>query len=137
MLNAERELFRVAVYGGRGFSDRDFMYRWLSLLFEPSYGDSADAQPWWLPRPDLELILGDAPGADRIAEDWATVHWVKHRVFKAEWDKYRRAAGPIRNQRMIDEGQPHMGIAFPGGSGTADMTSRLKKARIPVMEISL
>lgn len=127
--------FRVVVYGGRDVTDRNFVYRWLVLLFEPSYGESEDAQPWWMPRPDLELILGGAPGADSLVEDWAHVHWVKYRVFKADWDKHGRAAGPIRNQQMIDEGQPHMGMAFPGGRGTADMTARLRRASLPVLEI--
>jgi hypothetical protein len=47
-----------------------------------------------------------------------------------------KAAGPIRNQRMIDEGKPDLVIAFPGGRGTADMVSRAKKAGIPVQEIT-
>jgi hypothetical protein len=127
--------FRVVVYGGRDWTDRNFIYHWLGLLFEPSYGESKEAQPWWLPRPDLELIFGGAKGVDSIAEDWAVVNWVKFRVFKADWDKHGRAAGPIRNQQMIDEGKPEMGIAFPGGKGTADMTARLRKAGIAVLEI--
>ena len=45
------------------------------------------------------------------------------------------SAGPARNQRMLDEGKPDAGIAFPGGPGTADMTRRLKEAGIPVWEI--
>jgi hypothetical protein len=29
---------------------------------------------------------------------------------KPEWDRYGHAAGPIRNQRMLDEGRPGLVI---------------------------
>jgi predicted Rossmann-fold nucleotide-binding protein len=41
----------------------------------------------------------------------------------------------MRNQRMIDEGKPDLVVAFPGGSGTADMVRRAKRASIEVMEV--
>lgn len=43
-----------------------------------------------------------------------------------------KAAGPIRNQRMLDEGKPDLVVAFPGGRGTADMVRRAKAAGVPV-----
>jgi hypothetical protein len=36
---------------------------------------------------------------------------------------------------MIDEGKPELVIAFPGGSGTADMVRRARAANIPVIEV--
>ncbi|MDE2097343.1 MAG: DUF2493 domain-containing protein [Patescibacteria group bacterium] len=123
---------RVLVCGGRDFTDRNFVYTWLDKLFAPSYGDGPEAQPWWLPRPDLFLILGGARGVDQHAEDWAVVNWVRHIVFPADWDKYGKAAGVIRNQQMLDEGEPEMIVAFPGGRGTEDMVSRAKKAGLCV-----
>lgn len=81
------------------------------------------------------LIEGDAPGADRVAGAWAKMRRVDLRLFPADWQKHGKAAGPIRNQRMIDEGKPDLVVAFPGGRGTADMVSRAKLAGIPVEEI--
>jgi hypothetical protein len=48
------------------------------------------------------------------------------------------AAGPIRNQEMLDKGKPYATIAFPGRTGTADMVRRSKKVRpkIIVYEVS-
>lgn len=126
---------RVLVCGGRDFNDRDFIYGWLGKLFHPDYGSSEDAQPWWLPRPDLVIISGAAKGADSIAEDWAIVNWVKLLSFPADWDKYGKSAGYVRNKQMLEEGKPDMVLAFPGGRGTADMVSQAKKARVPCMEI--
>ena len=54
-------------------------------------------------------------------------------VFPAEWDKYGVSAGPIRNQKMIDEGKPDLVFAFPGGRGTTDMIRRAAVAGIRVV----
>lgn len=123
---------RVLVCGGRDFTDRFYVYSWLDKLFAPSYGDGPEAQPWWLPRPDLFLVLGGARGVDTIAEDWAVVNWVNHKVYPADWAKYGKAAGAIRNQQMLDEGNPTLVVAFPGGRGTADMVRRATEARLAV-----
>ena len=50
------------------------------------------------------------------------------------WDKYQNAAGPIRNQQMIDEGKPDICLAFPTkkSRGTWDMVSRCRKHNILV-----
>lgn len=79
------------------------------------------------------LIVGDAPGIDEAARRWGKFYLEgKMEVYKADWDKHGRAAGPIRNQRMLDEGKPDLVIAFPGGKGTADMIRRAKKAGVEV-----
>lgn len=84
------------------------------------------------------LIEGGATGADKLARDWATTHGVAVKTFavsQQEWDTLGKKAGPLRNQKMIDEGRPDHCIAFPGGRGTADMVNRCLRARIPVTEI--
>jgi hypothetical protein len=84
---------------------------------------------------ELTLISGHATGADQLAEEWAFERQIPIYIFPAEWNKYKKAAGPIRNQRMLDEGKPDLVIAFPGNSGTADMVKKAKKAGIKVIEI--
>ena len=50
-----------------------------------------------------------------LAKDWATTHPdIKRWEFKADWKKYGPAAGPIRNQRMLDWG-PDLVVAFAEG----------------------
>jgi len=56
-------------------------------------------------------------------------------MVRAKWSKHGRAAGPIRNQEMIDECKPDLVVAFPGGRGTADMVRRAKAAGIRVIEV--
>jgi hypothetical protein len=81
------------------------------------------------------LILGGARGIDKHAQDWAIDRRVSHMVLYADWDAAPRYAGPLRNQRMIDEGRPHACIAFAGGRGTKDMRTRCRKAGVPVLKI--
>lgn len=106
---------RILVCGGRDYQD---VNRIASVLSE--YSDK-----------DVTIIHGGARGADTLAGEWAMRFAKDVVVFKADWDKYGKAAGAIRNQQMLDEGKPDMVIAFPGGRGTADMVRRAKNTNIP------
>ena len=81
-----------------------------------------------------EIIHGGAPGADQIAGRWAKQRDVPCTVYPANWLVDGKAAGPIRNQRMLDEGKPNMVLAFAGGKGTADMVRRAVNAALKVYE---
>jgi hypothetical protein len=81
------------------------------------------------------VIHGGARGADAEAGKLAWGRGLPVEVFHPDWSKGRKA-GPMRNQRMIDEGKPDLVIAFPGGRGTADMIHRANVAGIEVVEIS-
>jgi hypothetical protein len=81
------------------------------------------------------VIQGGASGADAGAAEWAKRSDVELRTFPANWRKYGKRAGPLRNQRMIDEGKPEAVIAFAGGRGTADMIERAQAAGIRVIKI--
>ena len=77
-----------------------------------------------------ELIHGACPtGADAIASQWARERGIGQRAMPADWDKHGKAAGPIRNQAMIDLRPKHV-IAFPGNSGTKDAVKRARRAGI-------
>lgn len=64
---------------------------------------------------------------------WAIERHIPFREFRAAWNRWGNAAGPIRNQQMIDEGEPDLVVAFPGSSGTLDMIKRSQKAGIEVI----
>ena len=48
------------------------------------------------------IVSGGAKGADSLAEKFAKKHNISMRIFSAEWDKYGRGAGYIRNKLIID-----------------------------------
>jgi hypothetical protein len=82
------------------------------------------------------LIHGAASGADAHADSWAKSKGVPVEPYKANWKLHGKAAGPKRNQRMIDEGKPDRAVSFPGGRGTADMVKRIQAAGIKLMEVA-
>lgn len=113
---------RVLVCGGRSFADKVKVWTTLSQIHAR---DGITC-----------LIHGAAPGADTLAEEWAAERHVSRHRFPAQWEKHGKAAGPIRNQAMIDRGRPDLVVAFPGGAGTADMVRRAKADDIKILEIS-
>ena len=79
------------------------------------------------------VITGGAHGADTMAHDWAISRDIAVEVYMAEWDRLGRKAGPIRNQRMLQEGKPDLVIAFPGGRGTANMIGQARAAGVEII----
>lgn len=88
----------------------------------------------WLPS-DIEIISGMASGVDSVAVDFAACNWMKTHEYLADWEKYGKAAGPIRNKRMLLEGRPDLVVAFPGGRGTMNMIKLAKEAGVEVLEV--
>lgn len=84
---------------------------------------------------DLVVVHGDAPGADRYAAQWARLHDVPVEAFPADWSRFGRAAGPLRNAAILVSGIDLV-IAFPGGAGTADMCKRAQVAGVSVVEVA-
>jgi hypothetical protein len=108
---------RILVCGGRNYSDRRRV-DWVLGNFRTRMS---------------AVITGDATGADALARDWCAERGVPLERFDADWRAHGRAAGPLRNQRMLDEGKPDLVLAFPGGRGTADMVRRADAAGVAVI----
>lgn len=84
---------------------------------------------------DVELIHGGCRGADHIAGLIGKELGWKVTKYPAEWTIYGKAAGPMRNQQMIDA-QPDLVIAFHPNlgvsKGTKDTVRRARKSGIEV-----
>lgn len=70
-------------------------------------------------------------GADRIADEVAIDLGLDTEAHPADWDKYGRAAGPIRNRYMGALGA-ELCIAFGDGRGTQHMVDTAERRGIPV-----
>jgi hypothetical protein len=84
--------------------------------------------------PDV-VIQGLCKGADCMGKGAARQLGIPCLDFRADWNKYGKAAGPIRNQEQIDVGKPTHCLAFHANidisKGTKDMINRCIKAGIP------
>jgi hypothetical protein len=133
--------FRVLVCGGRNYGKKwtathgwDEDERQIDRLFHVL--DKALEAATLAERPFV-LIHGGAKGADALSGLWASMRQnrVEERVYKADWDTHKRAAGPIRNKLMLTNESPHVIIAFKGGSGTAHMMKIGREAGVSVYEV--
>lgn len=113
---------RVLVCGGRKYNDRERVNAVLTKLHAEVGIDF--------------LIEGGAPGADRLAAEWANEWNVPSGRYEADWEAHGNFAGPMRNRRMLEEGKPDIVVAFPGNRGTADMCRKARKAGVEVYEIA-
>jgi hypothetical protein len=82
------------------------------------------------------VIEGEARGADVQGRLAAEGLGIPVERYPANWHKYGRAAGPIRNQEMLARGKPDLVMAFHAdlahSKGTKDMVNRARKAGLPV-----
>jgi UDP-N-acetylmuramoylalanine-D-glutamate ligase len=115
----------IIVCGGRGFKNREFVFHVLDKLMGFGAGGI------------VRVAHGNASGVDSLAQDWAEVRGVECVKYPALWKEEGLAAGPLRNQRMLDAEQPDLVVAFPGGKGTADMVQRAKNAGIATIKFEL
>ena len=120
---------RVLVCGGRDYKDEQRVFAELDDIGATYIIEGGQRTR----DPETGEIVG---GADFFAYRYGSIRDVAGCTYGADWAKHGRAAGPIRNQRMLDEGKPDLVVAFPGGRGTADMVRRAKAAGVPVKEIA-
>ncbi len=93
---------RVIVCGSRGWEDADMIDAVLSQMKDEN------------PDVEITIIQGASKGADKIAATIARELGMKVESFPADWNANGKAAGPIRNQQMLDSGCDKV-LAFKDG----------------------
>ena len=95
---------RVIVAGSRNFTDKEKLYKVLDNRLA-SIKDK------------VESISGHCRGADMLGEQYAKEHGIPLVLFPADWDRYGKRAGYIRNDKMARYASKKDGIliAFPVG----------------------
>jgi hypothetical protein len=79
----------LCISGSRTFKDPDKMRRKLEGFLN-------------LLDPEAEIAVGCAKsGVDLWVREWAKDNDHPYTVFKADWDKLGRSAGPVRNKQMV------------------------------------
>lgn len=107
----------LAVVGSRTFSDWNLLNQTLSEFHHKT--------------PISKVVSGGARGADSLAEKWAKINNIPVTVFPAQWDKYGRSAGMIRN-KLIISASDHC-IAFWDGvsRGTKNDIELCQRLNVP------
>lgn len=110
---------RIVVAGGRSFSDEQ-MVRWAFREIGLGYGDV--------------VVHGACRGADVTCARIAQLFGAETEAHPANWKKYGKAAGPIRNREML-ESDAYMLIAFPGGRGTFNAVMTARSLGVPIWDL--
>ena len=109
---------RLAIVGSRTFDDYDIFLQYIEKFLQLHYGNHT-------------VISGGAKGADRLAKIFAQTWEREYIEFPADWNKYGKQAGFIRNQQIVDAAD--MILAFWDGKsrGTKDTIDKARRAKKP------
>ena len=77
---------KLIIAGSRNFEDYEVLKRRIDVL----------------PFEITEIISGNARGADSLGEWYAAENEIQVRVYPANWSKYGKPAGYIRNKEMAE-----------------------------------
>jgi hypothetical protein len=78
-----------------------------------------------------EVVCGMAKGADTLGRMWAEFNGIPVKKFPADWNKYGKAAGPIRNGEMKDYADGLIVFIWDGSRGSENMRVQMEKAGKP------
>ena len=99
-LNTGLKIFiemKLIVAGSRTFNDykllNDSIFDFLSELYDKIPGIGKET---------LEIVSGEAKGADRLGEKYAHKHILKCTHFPANWNEFGKSAGYKRNEQMAE-----------------------------------
>lgn len=108
---------RVLICGGREFNDMKAVSREMAKVRDWYGGISC-------------VIEGGARGADYLGKLWAEREGIPVFECRANWNRFGKRAGHVRNGWMIEHGKPDVVVAFPGGRGTENMLAQAAKAEL-------
>ena len=108
---------KTIIAGGRDFED---------------YESVVEAIYYFLKKigPISEVVSGHACGADTLGERWAKENGIPLTVFPADWARYGKSAGHMRNKQMAEYADAL--IAMPGGAGTRNMIAQARDRGLKV-----
>ena len=114
---------KLAIVGSRTFVDYDFFKVHVDEVFS------------------LEnitfIVSGGAKGADTMAETYGRKNAIPFIVFPANWNKYKKSAGPIRNKQVVDECDMMIAFLQDGSRGTMNAIQQASKVGKKVIVVRI
>lgn len=108
--------FRVIIAGSRSFKD----YAVLQTACDNLLAKKKQTH-------HIVVVSGTAKGADTLGEQYASERGYTVERFPADWQRYGKAAGPVRNRRMADNADALIAFWDGHSTGTKDMIMKAKK----------
>jgi len=102
--------YRVIIAGSRDFCD-----------YEVLRDRCEDVLAITMAMGNVIIVSGHAKGVDQLGERFACENCLQSFVIPAEWEKYGRAAGPIRNKKMAEYADALIAFWDGKSNGTKSM----------------
>ena len=97
-----------------------------------TYGDVVEAFDSLIDTVISEIVSGGARGVDRFGEQLAEARGIPLNVKPANWDKYGKSAGYIRNKEMAEYADALLALWDGESRGTKHMIDLAKKNNLKV-----
>ena len=109
---------KVIIAGSRDFNDYNKLCHYCDYLLQN--------------QTEIEIVSGTARGADKLGEKYANEKGYPIKQFPANWNKFKKAAGYVRNEEMAKYADAL--IAFWNGKskGTEHMINLAKKYNLKI-----
>jgi len=84
-----------------------------------------------------QVLTGGARGAELLGYRWAWKHAVRHQCFRADWERFGKAAGVRRNHQMAQAGDVLVVFGNQTSPGTAHLIQCMQPRGTPVVLVSI
>ncbi len=101
---------KIVIGGCRNFEDYAVFCDFVSACLENEAKQHA-----------ITILSGHCAGVDQMAERYAKEHGLDLEIFPADWAKYGRAAGPMRNREMVKQADGVIAFWDGKSKGTASL----------------
>ena len=123
------EKYRIVICGGRHFNDYEQLKTTITYFLKQRKIEIEN----------VEIVSGHCQGADMLGEQYAKEYGLNLTIFPADWQRYKRKAGPIRNKQMIEyimqtENKAVIAFVSENSKGTKQTVLLAKRAGIFVVE---
>ncbi len=114
-------MFKVIVAGSRTMRDYNLLRRKLDQLLSR--------------QTDVEIVSGTANGADKLGERYAKDREYALKQFPADWEKYGKRAGYLRNAQMADYADALVAFWDAESKGTMHMIELAKAKGLKIVVV--
>lgn len=104
---------RIVIGGYRNFDNYEIFKNFVDLCI----GDKSE----------ITILSGHCKGVDLMGERYAKEKGFALEIYPADWKKYGRAAGPIRNRQMVENADSVIAFVSETASGTKKLIENAKK----------
>lgn len=118
-------MIKVIIAGTRDFNDYAFLKKNVDYFLQGINPNNEE----------IEIVSGNARGADKLGERYAKEHNLPVKLFPANWDKYGKQAGYLRNQEMANYSDVLIAFWDEKSKGTKHMIDIAKKQGLTVIVV--